>query len=265
MKVLAEADEFEVVREVHEFYMDSIPLAPHLSVMAMPFCYESPFILSVQNFRRCIQCLVALSLQFKKKPAIRFQKSCKDAQKLADEFMKMTVREDKLFESCRNDTVIVIMERSEDPVSPLLNQWTYEAMVHELIGMTNNRVSMQNAPEEGWKNIVLSAQHDEFYAKNRYLNFGEIGQNIKTLMNEYQKKAQTHQQLESIADMKKFVDQYPQFKKITGKFELLIGKWEFSFRNSFKTRATCWRTKQTCWFTKFIRNFRIGTIDCCWW
>lgn len=50
-----------------------------------------------------------------------------------------------------------------------------------------------------------------------YLNFGEIGQNIKTLMSEYQRKAQMHQQLESINDMKKFVEQYPQFKKISGK------------------------------------------------
>lgn len=35
-------------------------------------------------------------------------------------------------------------------------------------------------------------------------------------MNDYQKKAQTHQQLESISDMKRFVEQYPQFKKISG-------------------------------------------------
>lgn len=51
-----------------------------------------------------------------------------------------------------------------------------------------------------------------------YLNFGDIGQNIKMLMNDYQKKAQTHQQLESITDMKKFVEQYPQFRKISGFF-----------------------------------------------
>uniref|UniRef100_A0A914Y5P9 Vacuolar protein sorting-associated protein 45 n=1 Tax=Panagrolaimus superbus TaxID=310955 RepID=A0A914Y5P9_9BILA len=216
LKILAEADEFEAVREVHEFYIDAIPLSPYLTVLAMPLCYETPFNLSGGNFRRCAQALLALALQFKKKPAIRFQKSSRDAQRLADEFVKMTVREDKLFEACRNDTVIVIMDRSEDPVSPLLNQWTYEAMVHELIGMNNNRVNMTNVPDEGIKNIVLSAQHDDFYAKNRYLNFGEIGQNIKSLMNDYQKKAQTHQQLESIADMKKFVDQYPQFKKIAG-------------------------------------------------
>jgi len=61
--------------------------------------------------------------------------------------------------------VLVIVERYEDPVSPLLNQWTYEAMVHELIGINNNRVQMENVPTDGQKNLVLSAQHDEFYSK----------------------------------------------------------------------------------------------------
>jgi vacuolar protein sorting-associated protein 45 len=35
-------------------------------------------------------------------------------------------------------------------------------------------------------------------------------------MNDYQRKAQTHQKLESISDMKRFVEQYPQFRKISG-------------------------------------------------
>ena len=52
--------------------------------------------------------------------------------------------------------------------------------------------------------------------KNMFSNFGDIGQNIKCLMNDYQRKAQTHQQLESIVDMKKFIEQYPQFRKMTG-------------------------------------------------
>ena len=35
-----------------------------------------------------------------------------------------------------------------------------------------------------------------------YLNFGEIGQNIKTLMTEFQQNVKSNQRLESIADMK---------------------------------------------------------------
>ncbi len=33
-----------------------------------------------------------------------------------------------------------------DPVSPLLHQWTYQAMVHELLGIQNNRVDLSRAP-----------------------------------------------------------------------------------------------------------------------
>lgn len=45
-----------------------------------------------------------------------------------------------------------------------------------------------------------------------YLNFGDIGQTIKSLMDEFQTKAKSHQKVESIADMKAFVENYPQFK-----------------------------------------------------
>uniref|UniRef100_A0A183CMY8 Vacuolar protein sorting-associated protein 45 n=1 Tax=Globodera pallida TaxID=36090 RepID=A0A183CMY8_GLOPA len=209
VKILAESDEQETVRELREFFVDFIPLAPHLASLNIPTAYEAQqFGISTATFRRCLQTLVALALSY--------QKTSRDAKRLAEEFVKVTSQEDALFERCKTDSVLVVLDRSEDPISPLLNQWTYEAMVHELIGLSNNRVTMENVGSDGQKNIVLNAQYDEFYAKNMYLNFGDIGQNIKGLMNEYQRKAQTHQQLESIADMKKFVEQYPQFKKISG-------------------------------------------------
>uniref|UniRef100_A0A915EPX7 Uncharacterized protein n=1 Tax=Ditylenchus dipsaci TaxID=166011 RepID=A0A915EPX7_9BILA len=151
VKTLAESDEQETVREVREFYGDVIPLAPHLCSLGIANCYETPFNMSVSIFRRCLQGIVGVLLSTKKKPVIRYQST-----------------------SVMHSVFPMNYTRhlSEDPVSPLLNQWTYEAMVHELIG----------------KNIVLSAQHDEFYSKNMYMNFGDIGQNIKALMNDYQKK-----------------------------------------------------------------------------
>lgn len=38
------------------------------------------------------------------------------------------------------------MDRREDPVTPLLSQWTYQAMVHELLTLANNRVSLAHVP-----------------------------------------------------------------------------------------------------------------------
>ena len=39
-------------------------------------------------------------------------------------------------------------------------------------------------------------------SQNIYLNFGEIGSNIKDLMEEFQKKSKSQSKIESIADMK---------------------------------------------------------------
>lgn len=49
-----------------------------------------------------------------------------------------------------------------------------------------------------------------------YLNFGEIGQTIKELMDVFQRKAKNQQKVESIEDMKNFVETYPLFKKMSG-------------------------------------------------
>lgn len=45
-----------------------------------------------------------------------------------------------------------------------------------------------------------------------FKNYGEIGQTIKGLMDEYQVKVKSHQKLESIGDLKNFIENYPQFK-----------------------------------------------------
>ena len=124
-----------------------------------------------------------------------------------------------MFSSGAGDApVLLVLDRREDPVTPLLSQWTYQAMVHQLIGINNNRVSLAGVPgvNKDLQEILLNASQDEFYAANIYSNFGEIGQTIKVLMEEFQKKAKSHQKIDSIADMKNFVENYPQFKKMSG-------------------------------------------------
>mgnify|MGYP002715748578 FL=1 len=39
---------------------------------------------------------------------------------------------------------------------------------------------------------------------------------IKELVDEFQKKAKSHKKVETIADMKNFVESYPQFSKMSG-------------------------------------------------
>uniref|UniRef100_A0A8C2KRV4 Vacuolar protein sorting-associated protein 45 n=1 Tax=Cyprinus carpio TaxID=7962 RepID=A0A8C2KRV4_CYPCA len=144
-----------------------------------------------------------------------------DEQEVVAEVQQIITKEYELFDFRKTEVppLLLILDRSDDAITPLLNQWTYQAMVHELLGLNNNRIDLSRVPgiSKDLREVVLSAENDEFYANNLYLNFGEIGTNIKNLMEDFQKKKpKDKQKLESISDMKAFVDNYPQFKKMSG-------------------------------------------------
>lgn len=91
-------------------------------------------------------------------------------------------------------------------------------MVHEMIGINNGRVNLQGAegvrPE--LREIVLSADQDVFFNRNMYDNFGDLGASIKQYVEDYQAKTASSGSIETIADMKRFVEEYPEFKKLGG-------------------------------------------------
>lgn len=220
VKSLAEADEQEVVAEVQEFYGDYIAVNPHVFSLNVVGCYQGRNWDPVQ-LSRATQGLTALLLSLKKCPMIRYQLSSDMAKRLAEGVKQVITKEYELFDFRRTEVppLLLILDRSDDAITPLLNQWTYQALVHELLGINNNRIDLSRVPgiSKDLKEVVLSAENDEFYANNMYLNFGEIGTNIKNLMEDFQrKKPKEQQKLESISDMKAFVENYPQFKKMSG-------------------------------------------------
>ena len=79
-------------------------------------------------------------------------------------------------------------------------QWTYEAMLHEILGITNNSIDLTHVPgvPKELHKIMLSPENDDFYARNMFMNFGEIGSNIKELVENFTKQKQITQKVESI-------------------------------------------------------------------
>lgn len=219
IKTLAEADEQEVVREIQEFYGDYLAMSPHLFSLGIPISYQGSA-WDHDVLTRCVQGVTSVLLSLSKCPFIRYQNNSKMAKRLAETIRQVLSKESELFEfrQAGPPPLLLILDRRDDPVTPLLNQWTYQAMVHELLTINNNRVSLAHLQgiSKELKEVVLSAEQDEFYANNLYLNFGEIGQTIKELMDEFQKRAKSNRKLESIQDMKNFVEAYPQFKKMSG-------------------------------------------------
>jgi vacuolar protein sorting-associated protein 45 len=115
------------------------------------------------SLARTGQALAALLLGLRLCPAIRHQEGSGPAGLLAQGLRAAIAREAQLFQG-DSSAVLLLLDRREDPVTPLLSQWTYQAMVHELVGITNNRVSLAGAPgvAKDLQDVVLSSSQDEF-------------------------------------------------------------------------------------------------------
>ena len=57
---------------------------------------------------------------------------------------------------------LLLVDRRDDPVTPLLSQWTFQAMVHELIGIDDNRVDLEDVPGVRHPNMVTPPTVCEF-------------------------------------------------------------------------------------------------------
>ncbi|KAH8324997.1 hypothetical protein KR074_002697 [Drosophila pseudoananassae] len=222
IKYLAECDESESVREVKELYADYLCVNPNLFSLNIPCCMANLNWLP-DALARSMQGITAVLLSLKLNPVIRYRAGSQAAQLLAKQIYEQITKESSLFDFRSNidgaaPPLLLVLDRRDDPVTPLLHQWTYQAMVHELLHINNNRVDLSDRPNvpKDFKELVLSGDQDEFYGNNMYSNYGEIGSTIKQLMEEFQRKANDHKKVESIADMKNFIESYPQFKKMSG-------------------------------------------------
>ncbi|EPZ35056.1 Sec1-like 2 domain-containing protein [Rozella allomycis CSF55] len=218
---LAEVDEQEVVKEVQEYYADFYAVNNDLFSLNINRCIgNDPNLWDGNAFQRSVDGLLALLLSLKKKPTIRYEKSSTLAMRLAQEIKFQMDKEQLMFDFRKSDVspLLIILDRRNDPITPLLTPWTYQAMVHELIGINNGRVDMTSVPniKAEMKEIVLNGEIDSFYKKNMFLNLGDLGANIKEYVLEYQTKTKSSKEIESLSDMKKFIEEYPEFRKLSG-------------------------------------------------
>ncbi|KAJ8474963.1 hypothetical protein ONZ51_g6862 [Trametes cubensis] len=258
---LADVDEYEVVREVQvspffviaafsgqslvsgfnvtEYFADYAPLLPslfslnHTPNAQRPLYGNSPNVWDPQALERAVQGVTAVLLSLKKKPVIRYEKSSPMAKKLGVEIQHRIQSESQLFDFRLTQVppLLLILDRRNDPVTPLLSPWTYQAMVHELLGIQNGRVDLSLVPDvrPELKEVTLTTNTDPFFQAHHLATFGDLGTALKSYVQSYQSHslANNPSSINSISDMKRFVEEYPEFRKLGGnvsKHVALVGE-----------------------------------------
>ncbi|CAD7963568.1 unnamed protein product [Amoebophrya sp. A120] len=235
LEQLACCDEKELVQQVQEIFSDVYAVTDSLFSLNQ----ASNIWMAVRNpvhwtayeesiFQRHVEGILSslLSLQSidGSKPVIRYAHGSVITQKLAQELTQRIRDESALFGSSPSQhtgappRTVLIADRRDDPVTPLLNQWTYHAMINELLTSENNRVDLRKAPgiSAEQKEVTISTKDDPFFEENMYSNFGDLGANIKRYLATFQQQTQNSQNIETIEDMQNFVDNYPEFKRLSG-------------------------------------------------
>jgi len=226
LRLLSENDEYEKVKQIQEFYVDFLSINKELfslncrNTLVMTMSAGTSWARDhAPLYSRTREGLASMLLALKRQPsAIRYQRSSVLCKQLALN-IEESIKADQIFHfRKKNNFVLLIIDRCDDPVTPLLSQWTYQAMVHELLGLNNNRVLLRGAPgiKKELEEVVLSSSQDDFFRENLHANFGELGESIKKMLDDYQKQTNLNNSirsnLNSIEEMQAFMEKFPEIR-----------------------------------------------------
>ncbi|XP_019709523.1 SNARE-interacting protein KEULE isoform X2 [Elaeis guineensis] len=128
---------------------------------------------------------------------------------------------------------LLIVDRSIDQIAPIIHEWTYDAMCHDLLNMDGNKYVYEipsktgSAPE---KKEVLLEDHDPVWLELRHAHIADASERLHDKMTNFvskNKAAQLHQSSRdgseiSTRDLQKMVQALPQYSDQIEKLSLHV-------------------------------------------
>lgn len=173
-------------------------------------------------FERMTAGVASLCFALRRIPYVRFQTNSAVCERLAaklfERFQSELKESPNSFNQSKTKSVLILLERREDPITPLLTQWTYQAMLHELLGIKNNRIDLSHDKNYSSKDqadceFVISSHTDHFFADHMYEDFGDFAESVKKELDDYSSVRKKNEKIESLNDMQKVLDSIPELKK----------------------------------------------------
>ncbi|KAJ4952408.1 hypothetical protein NE237_029240 [Protea cynaroides] len=128
---------------------------------------------------------------------------------------------------------LLILDRSVDQIAPVIHEWTYDAMCHDLLNMDGNKYvhevpSKTGGPPE--KKEVLLEDHDPIWLELRHAHIADASERLHEKMTNFiskNKAAQIHQGSRdgselSTRDLQKMVQALPQYSEQIDKLSLHV-------------------------------------------
>ena len=132
---MAEVDTQEVVASVSELPLGFCPLDNHL------------FLCGGGSPSSALAALCSLVDGLDLAPQVCHAKASDRCRALSEQLCRHWRAQGRISSppTSSSSVLVLLLDRRMDPVTPLLNQWTYQAMIHEAFGIKNNVVVLKEA------------------------------------------------------------------------------------------------------------------------
>lgn len=217
LESIAGADEFEVINQVIEIFQEYSVLNDNLYALSSLPSSSGAIQKSVVEESSH---LMSLLLSLRKCPVIKYDSSSLDLKRLASEVLYgiNSNSNNNLFDDtnqCKNPPVLLILDRKSDPLTPLIAPWTYQSMIHELIGIDRNVVKIPENDEQ----LTLSDTQDTFFQESMYLNYGDLTEKFQKYVDDYKKQTKQSSiqniKTQDLSELKRMLTRFPEFKKLS--------------------------------------------------
>ncbi|KAG8374793.1 hypothetical protein BUALT_Bualt10G0032600 [Buddleja alternifolia] len=127
---------------------------------------------------------------------------------------------------------LLILDRSIDQIAPIIHEWTYDAMCHDLLNMEGNKYVHEVPSKTGGlpeKKEVLLEDHDPIWLELRHAHIADASERLHQKMTNFVSKnraAQIHGSRDggelSTRDLQKMVQALPQYSEQIEKLSLHV-------------------------------------------
>mmetsp|Transcript_17574 Transcript_17574/g.42325 ORF Transcript_17574/g.42325 Transcript_17574/m.42325 type:complete len:657 (+) Transcript_17574:41-2011(+) len=123
---------------------------------------------------------------------------------------------------------ILIVDRSADPLSPLMHEYSYQAMVHDVVGIKGGKYSYKatNAKGEETDRETALDESDPLWPKLRHLHIADaiaqVLEEFNVFIRENKAAHMAKGEVGDIADMSDAIKAMPQYRELLGKYSLHI-------------------------------------------
>ena len=184
-------------------------------------------------FNRICEGLISICLSNRMNPIIKSVRNSRILQKISQKITKFfNENYDFIRKECGSvqNGILFLYDRKEDPVTPLINQWTYQAQLHEIIGIKNNILILKDNNKEE-KHVLSDVESiDKFFAKNMNSDYGQVANEVQNAANKL-KSENLNNKENSIEELRKMIESLPERKKesmsITKHYKLFFALSEY--------------------------------------